>query len=459
MADHGESRPHLAVRNGRIVMEPGIGTAELIIPPDLPLRVLVDGVPRQGTVVLAGIETIEAHLLPPKEGHWSVTVDSDDMTAWLEVEPGIRYGLADQEPAHQLTLAVATYRTFPPDLTEEAVQAALAAAGVVRGIDAAAIQKGVMTLTPRRLVVAAGQPAVDGRDAQLDVLVAVDEGTPYVVRPDGSLDYRDRPDVPSVAAGTPLARIRPATAGELGWDLFGREKPPRAGRPLTVLTGSGAVLQEDEEGRWVKAIRDGRPVVRNVRPRRYFVDVLPVYDVRGNVDMTSGNIRFNGDVVIHGDVTDGFSIQAVGTVTVHGSVYQGEIVAGGGIVVKGAALGSRFTVQGAGAGVEVGRLHHSQVISGSYVKVGAQGAYFSDITAQGDVLVAGGVVGGTIRSHGRIVEMGEAGSRLGAETYIEVPAHAVVTARRAYPGVKVRLGNRLWSNQQERSQWIVKEEE
>ncbi|HLS88489.1 MAG TPA: FapA family protein [Sphingobacteriaceae bacterium] len=459
MAPDGQGRPYVAVQNGKIVVGQGSGMAQLTIPAELPLRVLVDGVARQGTVDLAGTETIDVYLLPPKEGRWSVTVDPDGMTAWLEVEPGTRYGLPDQEPAQQLTLAVKTYPTLPPGLTDEAVRAALAEAGVVKGIDENAIFKGVTALVPQRLAVASGQPAVDGRDGRLEVLVDTGEERPYVVRPDGSIDYRDRADVPSVSAGTPLALIHPPTPGQGGWDLFGREKPPRPGLPVAVATGRGAVVEEGQGARWVKAVRDGRPVIRSQRQRRWFADVLPVYDVRGDVDMSTGNIRFNGDVVVRGDVTDGFSVQAVGSVTVHGSVFQGEIVAGGGIVVKGAALGSRFTVQGAGAGVEVGRLHHSRVASAGYVKVGSQGAYFSDITAQGDVLVAGGLVGGTIRSHGRVVDLGQAGSRMGAETYIEVPAHAVVTARKAYPGVKVRLGKRLYANQQERGPWIVKEDE
>ncbi len=65
--------------------------------------------------------------------------------------------------------------------------------------------------------------------------------------------------------------------------------------------------------------------------------VKPVLEVPGNVDFSTGNIKFLGDVSIKGDVLTGFTVRAMGSIWVGGVIEAGSTVEAGGdlTVVKG----------------------------------------------------------------------------------------------------------------------------
>lgn len=457
MADARAAQTLLSVQDGRLQVSPGREPGQLHVPAELPAVVTVDGQRQTGAITLHGDEDVAVVLPAPSAASWSIGVARDGLTAWLEVKPGVSQVLAEAEPAPELVLALREVALPPLDLTPQALADALAAAGVTTGIDELAVAEAAGLAPAGRTILARGRAPVPGQDGRLEVLVQLLTHQPYLERPDGTVDFRDRPEIPAVEAGTMLARLYPPAAGQPGETVQGRELPARSGRPVAAVTGPGAEVSQEEGYQALVAVRSGRPVVAEQRVRRYRVDVVPVYTVQGNVDMSSGNVRFNGDVKVLGDVAEGFSVQAVGTITVSGSVYDADLLSAGGIVVKGAAMGSRLTVQGA-AGVEVGRVHQSHIDAGDWLKVGRQGVYFSDLNAGGDVVVAGAVVGGTLQAGGTSVRLAEAGSRLGAETFIAVPAQAWVSIDLVHPGVKVRIGQRVIANRTQRRHWVVTEE-
>ena len=65
--------------------------------------------------------------------------------------------------------------------------------------------------------------------------------------------------------------------------------------------------------------------------------VKPVLDIDGDVDFSTGNIKFLGDVNIKGDVLTGFTVRAMGSIWVGGVIEAGSTVEAGGdlTVVKG----------------------------------------------------------------------------------------------------------------------------
>ena len=70
------------------------------------------------------------------------------------------------------------------------------------------------------------------------------------------------------------------------------------------------------------------------------LNVYPVYEVRGNVDNSTGNINFVGKVVVKGNVLTGFEIKAEGDIEVEGVVEGAKLEAGGNILLKRGAQGS-----------------------------------------------------------------------------------------------------------------------
>ena len=69
------------------------------------------------------------------------------------------------------------------------------------------------------------------------------------------------------------------------------------------------------------------------------VNIFQVHELFGDVDLTTGNIEFNGDVIIHGNVMEGMSIRATGTVTVDKVVEAAYIDGKKGVILRGGVLG------------------------------------------------------------------------------------------------------------------------
>ncbi|MBN2713892.1 MAG: DUF342 domain-containing protein, partial [Planctomycetes bacterium] len=115
------------------------------------------------------------------------------------------------------------------------------------------------------------------------------------------------------------------------------------------------------------------------------LSVSPVLVVRGNVDLSQGNIRFVGSVEISGDVLDDFEVTANEGISIGGTVEgsrlksEKDINIGGGVAGKGKAV------------IEANGNIHSR--------------YFNEatVTAIGDVIVDKEIVNSKVYSMGRVI--------------------------------------------------------
>jgi uncharacterized protein (DUF342 family) len=203
----------------------------------------------------------------------------------------------------------------PVLLTAAELRRRLAEAGVVRGLLDAVIDvcaDGVPLDEIRR--VARGQQAVPGVDARLEYHIESDAPGAPLGAGSGSIDLHALSAHRFVTERTPLVMRRPPVAGVPGFDVCGTVIEPPAVRDADLRQVAGANTEVD--GETLVAAITGRPVVN----ARGAVDVLPVFEVPGNLDFHVGNIEFPGDVIVRGDVRSGFSIIAGGSVTVGGSL-------------------------------------------------------------------------------------------------------------------------------------------
>jgi uncharacterized protein (DUF342 family) len=95
---------------------------------------------------------------------------------------------------------------------------------------------------------------------------------------------------------------------------------------------SGACIDPDDPNRLLAAIA-GQPVAV---PGGMIVE--PVYTVSA-VNMASGNVSFDGSVVVRGDVAAGMTVKVTGDIQIGGTADPCRLEAGGNIVIKGGALG------------------------------------------------------------------------------------------------------------------------
>lgn len=246
--------------------------------------------------------------------------------------------------AMQATLGIVPAQGGAP-ATEAMVQAALAAAGVVAGIDAEAIAQALNDPAAPPRVVARGVAPVDGRDAQfLELIAAVPDRTPRVDA-QGRIDYREHDgNIVLVESGALLMRREPATEGTPGVNVLGVALPARPGRDEPFAPQlSGAAVSEQDPNLLVAAIT-GQPVLV-----RAGMTVEPVLRV-AEVDVAQGNIRYDGTVHVEGDVAQGMQIHASGDIVVGGTVdgallnTQGSIIVQGGVIAR-ARLHAECAVQ------------------------------------------------------------------------------------------------------------------
>lgn len=231
----------------------------------------------------------------------------------------------------------ATLSLTPPQggnaLTLEQVRAALTEKGVSAGIWEDALAAAVTAGQADELEVAVGKKAVPGTHTQFEPLVAqTSDRHPHVDEHDMT-DFRDLGDLVVVKAGTPLMRRIPPTAGEPGFDVAGTVITPKPGTSWPFAPGLKGVEFDPADHDLLLASVTGQPVMVS---RGVKVDpnmVLP------QVDISTGNVKFDGVVNVKGDVRDGMKITTTGDVFVGGSVEAAEIEAGGNVVIKGGVIG------------------------------------------------------------------------------------------------------------------------
>lgn len=231
----------------------------------------------------------------------------------------------------------ATLTLEPPQggeaLTLEQVRQALYDKGVTTGLLEDVLAAAVATGHADALEVARGQPAVHGEHTRFDQLVPNMQARHPHIDEDGMADYRDLGDLVVVKAGTPLMRRIPPTPGEEGHDVTGGVLRPKPGANKPFAPGLKGVETDPHDANLLLAAVTGQPVVVTQGVKVDPNIVLP------NVDLGSGNIKFDGAVNIKGDVKDGMRVFSTGDVLVGGAVLAGEIEAHGNVIVKGGIIG------------------------------------------------------------------------------------------------------------------------
>lgn len=278
-------------------------------------------------------------------------------------------------------------------LKADAVLAGLTAMGVTCGIEHETIQKAVAAGEALNLVVARVKPPVHGEDGRLEVLHSESRDRRPREDESGRIDYRDLGEITVVHPGEPLMRRIPATEGTPGLTLRGQLIPARRGKEMAFAAQlDGAQCAADDPNLLVAA-QVGLPIVV---PGGMIVE--PVYSV-SEVSTATGNIRFDGSVVIKGDVCAGMSIHVTGDIEVGGMVEAATLEAGGSIVIRGGVVGSLGRKEAVEHVVRCGGSFHAAYAQQARIEAGD--SLFIDDTAMQCELVATNhiLVGGKRRGH------------------------------------------------------------
>ncbi len=194
-------------------------------------------------------------------------------------------------------------------------------------------------------------PAVNGADGEITYHYSKDNDLAPVEDDRGFVDYKDLGLVRNVTVGTVIADITLPTDGVDGTDVRGNTLRSIPGKKAKYAVGINTTLTDD--GTQIIASIDGN---LNFKGGAFVVD--NVVNINGNVDASTGNIDFTGDVIVKGEVTEGFKVNSNANIVVNGNVNGATIVADGDIVIKKGCINSTIK---AGGSVTINFCEYSKI--------------------------------------------------------------------------------------------------
>jgi uncharacterized protein (DUF342 family) len=191
---------------------------------------------------------------------------------------------------------------------------------------------------PIEMDIALGTPITNGEDARIEYLykkTEVETQTPVPEETeDGRIDYRAVHKIDNIAKGTLLARKIPPTKGLSGMTVTGKTLAAVDGKDIDVTMGKGVVVSPDNKDEWISDT-DGQVIIKENK-----ISVLALYEIPGDVNLSTGNIDFIGTVIVRGDVKDGFKVYAGEDLVINGVVEGAELKCSGKLSIAGGVSGN-----------------------------------------------------------------------------------------------------------------------
>ena len=248
-----------------------------------------------------------------RDAECAIRISDDSMTAWMTL----------------------TRPQGGKPMTRETVNRALGEKGIIHGVLEDELEAALAEEVVDDRVIARGTEPTQGVDAKFESLVPeIKDRRPHVDEHDIA-DYRDLEGFVTIKQGDALMRRTPAAPGEDGMDIRGGTVVGKTGKDIPFAPGLKGTATHPEDGNLLVSTIAGQPVL--VRPNGVFVD--PTITVP-QVNVATGNVKFEGALHVKGDVKSGMKIQVSSDVIVDGVVESAEIDAGGDVVVKGGVIGS-----------------------------------------------------------------------------------------------------------------------
>ncbi len=313
----------------------------------------------------------------------------------------------------------ANARFYPPSnnghvLTKDDIVNALVRSGVKYGVDEKVIAEFLLERQYcTNYILAKATPPIQGHDAVIEYHFNTDLTLKPKRNDDGSVDFHQLDMISHCNKNELLATLTPMYAGKPGIDVCGNMIRPLKVNNRVLRHGNNAYLSED-----------GLRMYSNVDGHVSLVDgrvfVSDTFEVGADVDASTGDIIYEGNVIIRGNVITGFVVRAKGDIEVNGVVEGAYIEAGGQIILKRGMQGMNKGILKANSNIITKFIENAEVIAGGYIST--ESILHSKVSAKGEVIVGGRrgfVTGGEIRS-GTMITVKTAGSHMGTSTLLEV---------------------------------------
>ena len=263
-----------------------------------------------------------------------------------------------------------------------------------------------------KTLIAKGIQPIAGEDGYVEFNFDLDKKLVPKIYDDGTVDYRELDIVNNVKKGDILAKLIPAKKGQDGLRVSGELIRHKPGKPPYIRYGKN--IETSEDGNFLISLKDGLVKLDGNR-----IIVSEVFEVQ-SVNNETGNIYFNGAVLVRENALNGFQIKADGDVKVDGVVEGAYIENGGNVIIRRGIQGyNRQTIKSKGSITT--RFIENAIIHADGNLV-AEAIMHSQISCRKSISLIGkrGLIVGGICRAGLAISAKTIGSSMATSTILEV---------------------------------------
>lgn len=298
------------------------------------------------------------------------------------------------------------------------------------GVDEAKIDRFLETRCYNQdIIIAKGIEPIQGEDAWIEYFFNTNLKARPTLLPDGSVDFHNLNIINHCKEGDLLAKLHPAKNGKEGRDVLGNFIKPREVKHVILRHGRNVAVTENH----TELHSEVNGHVTLVEGKVFVSDVMVVE----NVDNSTGNIEYEGNVQVNGTVRSHFSIHAKGNIEVRGVVEGAELVADGNITIARGMNGMNHGVLKAGGNIIAHFIENAEVEAKGYVESGS--IVHSNVMAGTEIHVGsekGFIAGGHVCATG-LVDVKILGSELGVNTVVEIGVNPAI--KKQYHDLKQQI--------------------
>lgn len=265
------------------------------------------------------------------------------------------------------------------------------------------------------VTIALGTPVENGENGKINFLFSLESSLKPKVNPNGTVDYKNVDLVVSVKKGQELAKLVPPTKGTPGKNVLDQIIPAVDGIAAKLPAGANTEVNPEDPSVLI-AGTDG-----NVKYNGMVVEISEGFTIKGNVDFSTGNIKYAKSVIVEGDVSSGFKVECGGDLQVRGCIEDAEILVGGNVLCKLGYIGQGKGIIDAKGDVNL-NFTKNQVVKCRQNVVVAKEALNSTIYARKTITVHGNplsIAGGKMMARDSITAY-SIGNNSGIKTILEV---------------------------------------
>ena len=319
-----KTKAKLCIKNGSLIYINGELNPE--IQPGSNTEIFVNNAKIDGKTYIKDDDIVEIRPVNENElRNYEINITPDKMKAYIRVmyKPLKIYRVMDAEECEVLTVnSELVSERYPEKFKSDEVESKISELKIKYGIDWSNVKK---SIDGGEYTIANGLERGIPVDDSITYYFQTDiEKKPVEI--DGKVDYYNMGNVQYVDKDFLLAQRVDGCDGTPGYDVFGNILSPLKRHIKKLLKGPGVELLDN--GTKAISTAEGMPCIINNR-----ICVYPVLNINNDVDIKTGNVVFDGDIKVTGNIKEGLKVNCGRNASIMGDVTEAQVSSGGNIKI------------------------------------------------------------------------------------------------------------------------------